>query len=54
MKLTTKLPHLALAVACLPALQGCFPVAAVGMTASALLVSDRRTVAAQALASSLP
>ncbi|HEY5762099.1 MAG TPA: BON domain-containing protein [Rhodocyclaceae bacterium] len=49
MKLTTKHLLLALAIACLPALQGCFPVAAVGMTASALLVSDRRTVAAQAV-----
>lgn len=33
----------------LPLLQGCFPVAAVGMTAGALVASDRRTVAAQAV-----
>lgn len=39
----------ALLVGCLPALQGCFPAAAVGMTAGALIGSDRRTVAAQAV-----
>lgn len=42
-------PTLLLALASLPALQACFPVAAVGVTASALLASDRRTVAAQAV-----
>jgi osmotically-inducible protein OsmY len=49
MTLKISTPTLILALACLPALQACFPVAAVGVTASALVASDRRTVAAQAV-----
>lgn len=38
-----------LLTAVVPALQGCFPVAAAGVTAGALAVSDRRTFATQAV-----
>ena len=38
----------ALLVAALPALQGCFPVVAGGIVAGALAIDDRRTLAAQA------
>jgi osmotically-inducible protein OsmY len=44
-----RLLTLAAALLLPPLLQGCFPVAAVGMTAGALVASDRRTVAAQAV-----
>lgn len=43
------LPLVALLAAATPLLQGCFPVAAAGLAAGAITLSDRRSVASQAV-----
>lgn len=48
-KYRLSLPLVALLAAATPTLQGCFPVAAAGLAAGAITLSDRRSVASQAV-----